>query len=75
MVASNTLPDDGYWINATASLQDAQFESANNEFLCSGHHWVSPIRAAIALNVRPSRRILRRDDWAAIRDSCAQTGA
>jgi hypothetical protein len=33
MVASNTLPDDGYWINATAALQDDQFESANNEFL------------------------------------------
>jgi hypothetical protein len=33
MVASNTLPDDGYWINATARLQDQQFESANNEFL------------------------------------------
>lgn len=33
MVASNTLPDDGYWIHTTASLADAHFDSANNEFL------------------------------------------
>lgn len=33
MVASNTLPDDSYWLHATAALTDAQFDSANNEFL------------------------------------------
>jgi len=33
MVASNTLPDDGYWINATAALQDEYFQSGANEFL------------------------------------------
>jgi hypothetical protein len=53
MVASNTLPDDGYWINATASLQDAQFESANNEFLNPKavpiyvDYWKSLVRAII----------------------------
>jgi hypothetical protein len=56
MVASNTLPDDGYWINATASLQDAQFESANNEFLNPNavpsyvDYWESLIRALIEAN-------------------------
>ncbi len=33
MVASNTLPDDSYWLQATARLTDATFDSANNEFL------------------------------------------
>ncbi len=33
LVASNTLPDDSWWVNETARLQTAQFESANNEFL------------------------------------------
>lgn len=33
MVASNTLPDESYWLQATAALTDAQFDSANNEFL------------------------------------------
>jgi hypothetical protein len=33
MIASNTLPDDSYWLHATANLQDGQFQSANNEFL------------------------------------------
>jgi len=33
MIASNTLPDDGYWINATAALQDDYFQSGANEFL------------------------------------------
>jgi hypothetical protein len=33
MVASNTLPDEGYWLHATASLANEQFDSANNEFL------------------------------------------
>jgi hypothetical protein len=33
MIASNTLPDDSYWLHATANLQDDQFQSANNEFL------------------------------------------
>ncbi len=33
MVASNTLPDDSYWIHRTAALVDAAFDSANNEFL------------------------------------------
>ena len=33
MVASNTLPDEGYWIDGTASVIDETFESANNEFL------------------------------------------
>jgi hypothetical protein len=33
MVASNTLPDDGYWINATAALQDEYFQSGANEYL------------------------------------------
>ncbi|NOY57224.1 MAG: hypothetical protein GXP34_14755 [Actinobacteria bacterium] len=33
MVSSNTLPDDGYWINATARLANETFASANNEFL------------------------------------------
>ncbi|MDH5503481.1 MAG: glycoside hydrolase family 5 protein [Acidimicrobiia bacterium] len=33
MVASNTLPGDSYWLHATAALTDAQFDSANNEFL------------------------------------------
>lgn len=33
VVASNTFPDDSWWVNETARLQDAQFESANNEFL------------------------------------------
>jgi len=33
LVSSNTLPDDGYWINATARLTDETFDSANNEFL------------------------------------------
>jgi hypothetical protein len=53
MVASNTLPDDGYWINATASLQNEQFESANNEFLNPKavpiyvDYWESLIRAII----------------------------
>ncbi len=53
MVASNTLPDDGYWINATAALQDEQFESANNEFLNPSavpiyvDYWESVIRALI----------------------------
>jgi hypothetical protein len=53
MVASNTLPDDGYWINATAALQDEQFESANNEFLNPKavpiyvDYWESVIRSII----------------------------
>ena len=53
MVASNTLPDDGYWINATAALQNKQFESANNEFLNPKavpiyvDYWESVIRAII----------------------------
>ena len=53
MIASNTLPDDGYWINATASLQSAQFESANNEFLnplavpIYVEYWESLVRAII----------------------------
>ncbi len=56
MVASNTLPDDGYWINATAALQDEQFESANNEFLNPKavpiyvDYWESIIRALIDAN-------------------------
>jgi len=33
MVASNTLPDEGYWLRETARLTDATFDSANNEFL------------------------------------------
>ena len=33
MVASNTLPDDGYWINATASLEDELFQKGANEYL------------------------------------------
>ena len=33
IVASNTLPDDSWWVNETARLQTDQFESANNEFL------------------------------------------
>ncbi len=33
MVASNTLPDEGWWVNETARLADAQFDSSNNEFL------------------------------------------
>jgi hypothetical protein len=33
LVASNTLPDDSWWVNETARLQTEQFESANNEFL------------------------------------------
>lgn len=33
MVASNTLPDDSWWVNETGRLQTPQFESANNEFL------------------------------------------
>ena len=33
LVASNTLPDNSWWLHQTASLQDSQFESANNEFL------------------------------------------
>jgi hypothetical protein len=54
MVASNTLPDDGYWINATASLQDEHFQSANNEFLNPKavpiyvDYWESVVRALIA---------------------------
>jgi hypothetical protein len=53
MVASNTLPDDGYWINATASLQDEYFHSANNEFLNPKavpiyvDYWESVVRALI----------------------------
>jgi hypothetical protein len=53
MVASNTLPDDGYWINATAALQDDYFQSANNEFLNPAavpiyvNYWESVIRALI----------------------------
>ena len=56
MVASNTLPDDGYWINATAALQDRQFESANNEFLNPKavplyvDYWESLISALIDAN-------------------------
>jgi hypothetical protein len=54
MVASNTLPDDGYWINATATLQDEIFQSANNEFLNPAavpiyvDYWESVVRAIIA---------------------------
>ena len=33
LVASNTLPDDSWWVNETARRQNDQFESANNEFL------------------------------------------
>lgn len=33
MIASNTLPDESYWLDATSALVDATFESANNEFL------------------------------------------
>lgn len=33
MIASNTLPDDSFWLHETARLQDSQFQSANNEFL------------------------------------------
>jgi hypothetical protein len=33
LVASNTLPDDSWWLHETARLQNEQFESANNEFL------------------------------------------
>ena len=53
MVASNTLPDDGYWINATASLQDDFFQSGANEFLNPKafpiyvDYWESLIRAII----------------------------
>ena len=53
MVASNTLPDDGYWINATAALQDDHFQSANNEFLNPAavpvyvNYWESVISALI----------------------------
>jgi len=54
MVASNTLPDDGYWINATAALQDESFQSANNEFLNPAavpiyvDYWESVVQAIIA---------------------------
>lgn len=53
MIASNTLPDDGYWINATASLQNTSFQSSNNEFLNPNavpiyvDYWESVIRALI----------------------------
>jgi len=53
MVASNTLPDDGYWINATAALQDENFQTSNNEFLNPKSvplyvdYWESVIRALI----------------------------
>ena len=53
MVASNTLPDDGYWINATAGLQDTFFQSANNEFLNPAavpiyiDYWESVVQALI----------------------------
>ena len=53
MVASNTLPDDGYWINATAALQDERFQSGANEFLnplCVPiyvDYWESVVRALI----------------------------
>ncbi len=53
MVSSNTLPDDGYWINATAALQDEFFQSGANEFLnplavpIYIDYWESVVRALI----------------------------
>lgn len=53
MVASNTLPDDGYWINATAARQNAFFQGASNEFLNPESvpiyvdYWESVVRALI----------------------------
>lgn len=53
LMASNTLPDDGYWINATARLQDEQFQSGANEFLNPAafplyiDYWESVIQALI----------------------------
>ena len=56
MVSSNTLPDDGYWINATAALQDEYFQSGANEFLNPKtfpiyvDYWEFVIRALIEAN-------------------------
>lgn len=33
IVASNTLPDDSYWLNATYGVSNETFGGANNEFL------------------------------------------
>ncbi|MBX3079940.1 MAG: cellulase family glycosylhydrolase [Cryobacterium sp.] len=33
LVASNTLPDDSWWLNETGRMQDADFQGASNEFL------------------------------------------
>jgi hypothetical protein len=53
MIASNTLPDDSYWLHQTAALQDDQFQSANNEFLSQRavplyvDYWTKVVRALV----------------------------
>jgi hypothetical protein len=53
MVSSNTLPDDSYWLNESARTADAQFQSANNEFLnpvtvpLYVDYWTKVVRALI----------------------------
>ncbi len=56
MIASNTLPDDSYWIHETAALVDSAFDSANNEFLNPASvpfyvdYWQSVVQALVDRN-------------------------
>jgi hypothetical protein len=53
MIASNTLPDDSFWLHQTAALQDDRFQSANNEFLNPRavplyvDYWTKVVRALV----------------------------